>query len=343
MELQDINNFRGSGNQEEENNHQQASSSISQNQVNGNGNGGHSFEEDFHLRETIVSMTNVHKTYLLGIEGVPALRGVDLNVKKGEFVAVYGTSGGGKTSLLNIAGTIDQPTKGGLQLFQTRIDRKTKENDLANIRMHKMGFVFQTFNLISSMTAIQNVELPLILSGKISSSEITKRATELLNRVGMGSRLYHYPSQLSGGEQQRVTIARALVNNPDLLLLDEPTGDLDTKNTDLVMKILLELNSEGITMIMVTHDDSLKNYAHRIVYMVDGRVKTIKHVTHEEREAQLDRLSHASRTLRTGIGRHDLSQSQIIDKCSYTTLRTPPQYVMKPFAVPPPSASNTLA
>eukprot|EP00301_Raphidiophrys_heterophryoidea_P018930 c3921_g1_i1.p1 GENE.c3921_g1_i1~~c3921_g1_i1.p1 ORF type:complete len:345 (+),score=52.77 c3921_g1_i1:142-1176(+) len=293
----------------------------------------------------VVQLSNLHKTYLLGIEGVPALRGVDLEIRQGEFVIVYGTSGGGKTSLLNLVGTIDAPTKGGLILFDTRIDRKTKEKDLANIRMKRMGFVFQTFNLIPSMTALENVELPMILMGVLNKAQRFQRAKELMERVGVAQRMNHLPSQLSGGEQQRVTIARALANSPDLLLLDEPTGDLDTHNTDRVMSLLMNLNAEGITMLMVTHDDSLRNCAHRVVHMLDGRVQRVMPVLPIERRAQISRLQNASRSLRTGItkeGQDDSLEITKIPNCSLTTIRTPQQYTMHPVPMPcSPSQSST--
>eukprot|EP01117_Protostelium_nocturnum_P002712 TRINITY_DN1358_c0_g1_i1.p1 TRINITY_DN1358_c0_g1~~TRINITY_DN1358_c0_g1_i1.p1 ORF type:complete len:226 (+),score=101.03 TRINITY_DN1358_c0_g1_i1:35-679(+) len=173
--------------------------------------------------DVLVSMKNVHKTYLLGIEGVPALRGVDLTIKKGEFVVIYGTSGGGKTTMLNILGTIDKPTKGELRLAGTRITSNTKDEELSNIRLRKIGFVFQTFNLLSSLSALENVEMPMILNGVLNNDERKERSTQLLELVGMGERKDHVPSQLSGGEQQRVTIARAIANSPEILLLDEPT------------------------------------------------------------------------------------------------------------------------
>jgi len=235
--------------------------------------------------EMLITMRNVHKTYLLGIEGVPALRGVSLSVRTGEFVCIFGTSGGGKTTMLNILGTIDKPTKGELTLCGTRITSNTKDSDLSLIRLQKIGFVFQTFNLLSSLTALENVEMPMILNGVLSPSERRKRATELLRNVGMGARLDHVPSQLSGGEQQRVTIARAIANNPHLLLLDEPTGDLDTVNTLVVMKLLQDLNrKENITMVMVTHDVGLKNYAHRVIWMRDGKIQRIEMVPKHKRD-----------------------------------------------------------
>jgi len=194
--------------------------------------------------EDVVKLSNIHKTYLLGIEGVPALRGVSMTVKRGEFVCIFGTSGGGKTSMLNIIGTIDKPTKGELYICGTRIDSKTSDTELALLRLRRLGFVFQTFNLISSLTALENVEMPMILAGDLNATERRQRAIELLESVGIGKRLDHFPSQLSGGEQQRVTIARAMANKPDILLLDEPTGDLDTVNSLIVLKLLTDLNKQ---------------------------------------------------------------------------------------------------
>lgn len=239
----------------------------------------------------LIHMKNVHKTYLLGVEGVPALRGVSLTVKRGEFVCIFGTSGGGKTTMLNIMGTIDKPTKGELKLCGVRVNSNTKDSDLSMIRLQKIGFVFQTFNLLSSLTALENVEMPMILNGVLSQSERRQRAKELLTIVGMGERLDHVPSQLSGGEQQRVTIARAIANSPELLLLDEPTGDLDTVNTLIVMKLLTELNQKNnITMVMVTHDVGLKNFADRIIWMRDGKIQRIEIVAKHKKQETIRKL-----------------------------------------------------
>lgn len=241
--------------------------------------------------ENLVVMRNVHKTYLLGIEGVPALRGVNMHIKAGEFVVIFGTSGGGKTTMLNILGTIDKPTKGELFIDNSRITESTKDHELSDIRLRKIGFVFQTFNLLSSLTALENVEMPLILDGRLSVAERRARAEEVLSQVGMRPRLNHVPSQLSGGEQQRVTIARALSNRPSLMLLDEPTGDLDSDNTLIVMKLLADLNrEEGITMVMVTHDVSLKYFANRVVWMRDGKIQRIESVSNEKRQETYDKL-----------------------------------------------------
>jgi putative ABC transport system ATP-binding protein len=235
---------------------------------------------------------------LIGIEGVTAVRGVSATVKQGEFVCILGTSGGGKSSLLNIIGTIDNPSRGSLSLFGKSFRSNTTDADYAAVRLNKIGFVFQSFNLLPTMTAMENVKLPLLLSGKMSSSNITKKAKGLLQKMGLGDRLHHYPNMLSGGEQQRVTVARALSNDPELLLLDEPTGDLDTWNTDNVIDILLRLNNgfkldeelediekqlgapngiqeavnRGITMIMVTHDEYMKEYCDRVLMVSDGKI-----------------------------------------------------------------------
>lgn len=239
--------------------------------------------------DIIISCENVHKTYLLGIEGIPALRGVSVDVVRGEMLVIYGTSGGGKSTLLNVLGTIDVPTKGNLELLGTRVTDSTADNILAFLRCERIGFVFQSFNLLSSMTAVENVELPMIIAGHRSRSEIRARATDLLRHVGLGHRLDHFPSQLSGGEQQRVTISRALANEPDVLLLDEPTGDLDTRNTHLIMSILLNLNRQKrLTMIMVTHDVYMKQYAHRILYLRDGKVSHVETNDPHRRLAAVD-------------------------------------------------------
>ena len=238
----------------------------------------------------IVDIYNLHKTYLLGIEGVPALRGVNLKIQQGHFVMLLGKSGSGKTSLLNLIGTIDQPTRGDLQVCGINIKNGMSDAIIADLRLQHLGFVFQTFNLINSMTAFENVMLPTLLQNGEESPAARERALSLLRRVGMGDRLGHYPSQLSGGEQQRVTIARALVNSPSILLLDEPTGDLDTKNTENVMRLLLGLNLEGVTMIMVTHDPNLKSYAHRCVHMMDGRIYNDETIDPSVRERKIKEL-----------------------------------------------------
>ncbi|KPA80542.1 putative ATP-binding cassette protein subfamily H member 2 [Leptomonas pyrrhocoris] len=193
-------------------------------------------------------------------------------VRRGEFVMIRGPSGGGKTTLLNIVGTIDACTNGTIEVNGRNIDKDTTENVLADIRLKSLGFVFQTFNLIATMTAAENVELPMTLLGKLSNKEIRLRSRQLLTLVGLRNRINHLPSELSGGEQQRVTIARSLANNPSLLLLDEPTGDLDTANTIEIMDLLLRINRRTkTTCIMVTHNPDIECYADRILYVNDGR------------------------------------------------------------------------
>lgn len=246
---------------------------------------------DFNDPDNVLTMKNIHKTYLLGIEGVPALRGVSMAIKRGEFICIFGTSGGGKTTMLNIIGTIDKPTKGEMKLCGKTINHKTTDKDLAFLRLRNIGFVFQTFNLLSSLTALENVEMPMILLGELSASERRERAISLLTKVGMKDRLDHFPSQLSGGEQQRVTIARAIANNPDVLLLDEPTGDLDTVNTSVIMKLLTDLNKqENITLIMVTHDVGLKMYSDRIIWMRDGKIQRIETVQEQSKREHYQKL-----------------------------------------------------
>ncbi|KAK8799112.1 hypothetical protein WA171_005860 [Blastocystis sp. BT1] len=231
--------------------------------------------------EDIVVIKELKKSYQLQDgRDIPVLRNITLDnsvssfpIKKGEFLIIRGPSGSGKTSLLNIIGTIDKPSSGSLFLFGKEILPSSEDNELAAIRLCHLGFVFQTFNLISTLTSVENVMLPMQLAGKLSKKEQTERAIQLLIDVGLQDRIYHLPSELSGGEQQRVTIARAMANNPELLLLDEPTGDLDSKTTIEVMNILLDLNRKGVTMVMVTHNPDLECYANRILYIHNGLIE----------------------------------------------------------------------
>jgi putative ABC transport system ATP-binding protein len=280
--------------------------------------------------EYVVSIRNVHKTYLIGIEGVPALRGVSLQVKKGEFLTILGTSGGGKTTLLNLIGTIDTPSRGDIKIFKTIIRSKTSDEVLSSIRVDKVAFVFQSFNLLPNLNVIENVEIPMKIKGELNSDEIHKRAVELLEKVGLGNRLTHFPNQLSGGEQQRVTIARALSNKPKILLLDEPTGDLDTKNTDIVMKILLDLNlRDRITMIMVTHDVGLKTYANRVVRVVDGKINSTYDIDPALRQDSLsklwERINSNSFMLREGAE----SCSQAVNEANSSSIENSKTFVRK--------------
>jgi len=252
--------------------------------------------------DIVIRIENVHKTYLLGIEGVPALRGVSLSIRRGEFIVIFGLSGGGKTTLLNIMGTIDKPTKGALHLCGHRIDSNTTDETLSYIRLKKIGFVFQTFNLLSSLTAQENVEMPMILSGEDNAEDRSKRAIDLLTKVGMEGRLDHLPAQLSGGEQQRVTIARAIANKPEILLLDEPTGDLDSMNTCIVLQQLLNLNSsDNITLVMVTHDVGLKNFANRVIWMRDGKILNVESISEKRRKQRVKELNDDYEELMKGV------------------------------------------
>ncbi|CAD8078861.1 unnamed protein product [Paramecium sonneborni] len=276
----------------------------------------------------IIEVRNVHKTYLLGLEGVTALRGVSFNVQEREFITILGTSGCGKTTLLNLLGSIDLPTKGDVRICGQRIRASTEDKFLASLRLSSLGFVFQTFNLITSLTALENVELPMILKGTLSKAEIRNNAMQLLEQVGLSGRLNHYPNQLSGGEQQRVTIARALANNPSILLLDEPTGDLDTKNSDLIMKIIIDLNIEkGITIIMVTHDTNLKNYATRTIRMLDGKVANDERNDAQNRKKHIEDLANVVRQYQNvNFGVRPGTLNENIQGVSKTEKRQPNNY-----------------
>ncbi|CBK23044.2 uncharacterized protein [Blastocystis hominis] len=278
-------------------------------------------DSDDASQSVVLEVKNVHKTYLLGLEGVPAIRGVDLCVHRGEFVIIVGKSGSGKSSLLNILGTVDSPTRGELSIAGYTFHDKVSDRIVSQIRLNAIGFVFQTFNLIPGMTAAQNIELPLILKGELTRSQRREAVDELLQRVGMAERRDHYPSQLSGGEQQRVSIARGLANSPDLLLLDEPTGDLDTLNTIRIMNLLVELNNMGTTLVMVTHDMQLPSIATRVIVMSDGKVKDVLENSDEKRFQALQQLNN---------GIEDLSVFEMgnasVDSSTYST----PTEVRKP-------------
>ena len=219
----------------------------------------------------IIELKYVKKTYQMGLTEVHALRGVTMHVRQGEFLAITGPSGSGKSTLMHMVGCLDIPTSGSIMLDGQDIS-KLHESDLAQIRGRKIGFVFQTFNLINSLTAEENVELPLLFQG-ISESERRKRSKAILEKVGLAERAGHRPMQLSGGEQQRVAIARALSGEPDMLLADEPTGNLDSKKGAEIMDMMNALNKEGVTVVMVTHDPILAKKAKRIVRIKDGIVE----------------------------------------------------------------------
>jgi len=222
------------------------------------------------LVNPIVETVNLSKTYILGKVPVNALCGVNLEVKKGDFIAVLGPSGSGKSTLLNMIGALDVPTEG--KVLIDGVDISTlNDNKLAEMR-HSVGFVFQFFNLIPRLTALGNVELPLAIAG-LSKKEKHKRAEELLKTVGLEDRMNHKPGELSGGQRQRVAIARALANNPSFLLMDEPTGNIDSKTANEIMDLITELNKKkGVTIVMITHDHQLASRATKMVKMLDGTI-----------------------------------------------------------------------
>src|SRR5919108_1625264 len=220
----------------------------------------------------LIRLVDVHKTYRTGEMEVPAVRGVSLEIKRGEFVALMGASGSGKSTLMNILGCLDRPTSGQYFLDDADVSRLNRD-ELADIRNRKLGFVFQNFNLLSRTSARENAELPLIYSAKrLSHSQLREKADGVLASVGLAGREDHHPSQLSGGQQQRVAIARALINEPEMLLADEPTGNLDSRTSIEIMAIFQQLNEHGITIIMVTHEQDIAAYAQRNVMMRDGLI-----------------------------------------------------------------------
>lgn len=223
------------------------------------------------MRENIISVKNLGKVYKMGDVEVHALRGVDLDIQQGDFVAIMGKSGSGKSTFMNIIGCLDVPTRGNYFLDGVDVSILTKDQ-LASLRNHKLGFVFQSFNLLPRTSALENVELPLMYNRKISSREIRERSLSALEAVGLTDRAHHMPNQLSGGEQQRVAIARSLVNNPVVIMADEPTGNLDTRTSLEVMDIFQQLNKKGITLVIVTHEADIAAFTKRNVTFRDGKI-----------------------------------------------------------------------
>jgi putative ABC transport system ATP-binding protein len=220
----------------------------------------------------IIRLEDVKKVYHMGDVEVRALAGVSLEVERGDFVAVMGTSGSGKSTLMNVLGCLDRPSEGRYFLDGNEVSRLSREQ-LAEIRNRTIGFVFQSFNLLSRTSAVENVELPLLYAG-VHTRERVRRSVAALSRVGLEKRLDHHPSQLSGGQQQRVAIARALVNDPKMILADEPTGNLDSRTSVEVMALFQELGRSGITVVLVTHEPDIAQYASRVIIVRDGRVKS---------------------------------------------------------------------
>ena len=220
----------------------------------------------------IIKTENLTKDYETGTQVVSALKGINLSVEKGEFLSIMGPSGSGKTTLMNIIGCLDSPTNGSYFLNDKSVS-ELDDDELAKIRNDEIGFVFQSFHLLARNTAFDNVMLPLKYAG-ISKEEATKRSNDVLDLVGLSSRAKHTPSELSGGQQQRVAIARALVNEPSILFADEPTGNLDSKTGQDVMKIFKDLNNNGQTIILITHEDSIAKQSNRIITIMDGLIKS---------------------------------------------------------------------
>jgi putative ABC transport system ATP-binding protein len=223
------------------------------------------------MSETIISVKSLVKTYKMGDVEVHALRGVNVDIGTDDFVAIMGKSGSGKSTFMNILGCLDVPTRGEYLLDGVDVSSLTKDQ-LANLRNRKIGFVFQSFNLLSRTSALENVELPLMYNKKITSREMRLRSLNALEAVGLASRAHHFPNQLSGGEQQRVAIARSLVNDPVVILADEPTGNLDTRTSIEVMGIFQKLNRQGITIVIVTHEADIAAFTKRNITFRDGRI-----------------------------------------------------------------------
>lgn len=240
----------------------------------------------------VLETRDVTKTYVLESMEVHALRGVDVRIHQGEMVSIMGPSGSGKSTLMHIVGLLDRPTSGQVVLEEEDVSRMSP-NELAALRNKHIGFVFQAFNLLPRTSALSNVELPLVYGG-VGGAERARRAREALERVGLGDRLGHTSSQLSGGQQQRVAIARALVNSPSIVLADEPTGNLDSRSGIEVMATLQELHDQGITVVLVTHDDRVARHANRIINVFDGRVR--------EDVAVTDRVLAAAEAAALGSG-----------------------------------------
>ncbi len=224
------------------------------------------------MSKPLIKIANIKRNFILGNEVVYVLKGIDLEINKGEYVALMGPSGSGKSTLMNLLGCLDTPTSGSYILNGKDVS-KMKDDELAEIRNKEIGFVFQTFNLLPRTTALDNVALPMIYAG-YPKPERNKRATEVLQQVNLADRMDHQPNQLSGGQRQRVAVARALVNKPSIILADEPTGNLDSKTSVEIMKLFGEIHANGNTVILVTHEEEIAAYAHRIIRLRDGVIES---------------------------------------------------------------------
>jgi putative ABC transport system ATP-binding protein len=224
--------------------------------------------------ESILHLENILKSYFLGKNELPVLKGISIDINKNEYVALMGPSGSGKSTLMNILGCLDSPT-GGKYILNGKHVSRMHDDELAAVRNKEIGFVFQQFNLLPRLTAMENVALPLIYSG-VSKKERIERATAVLEKVRLEDRMHHKPNELSGGQCQRVAIARALINNPSIILADEPTGNLDSKTSHEIMEIVGKIHNDGNTVILVTHEEDISNFAHRVIRLKDGLVETDK-------------------------------------------------------------------
>ena len=224
------------------------------------------------MANPLIKITNIKRDFQLGNETVYVLKGIDLIIKKGEYVALMGPSGSGKSTLMNILGCLDTPTSGSYILNEKDVS-KMHDDELAEIRNKEIGFVFQTFNLLPRTSALENVALPMVYAG-FSKADRKIRATEVLTQVNLSDRMDHQPNQLSGGQRQRVAIARALVNKPSIILADEPTGNLDSKTSEEIMKLFGDIHKNGNTVILVTHEEEIAAYAHRVIRLRDGMVES---------------------------------------------------------------------
>ena len=225
------------------------------------------------MKKPIIELSDVRREFIVGDETVRALRGISFTIYENEFVTIMGSSGSGKSTLLNLLGCLDTPTSGEYRLDGIPV-RKMSKNQRAGMRMRKIGFVFQSYNLLPKTTAVENVELPLMYNSKVGSSERRKRAVEALEAVGLGDRLMHKSNQMSGGQMQRVAIARALVNNPSVILADEATGNLDTRTSFEILTLFQQLHKEGRTIIFVRHNPEIAQYSTRNIVLKDGKIKS---------------------------------------------------------------------
>ena len=240
------------------------------------------------MKKDIIKIEELKREFVMGTETVHALRGISFNIKEGEFVTIMGSSGSGKSTLLNILGCLDQPTLGTYEIDGLKV-KDLSRNELATIRNEKIGFIFQSYNLLPRTSALENVELPLLYNSKVTNRERKERAVKALEMVGLGDRMDHTASQLSGGQQQRVAIARSLVNNPVMILADEATGNLDTRNSYEIMSIFQELNSKGITIAFVTHEPDIAAFSSRTIVLKDGHI--IKDFRNQKVQSAADELA----------------------------------------------------